>query len=288
MAEVKQNPKKDKSILRLLLTSKFFWLVIIFLLIIGIVIKVAADMIEEARSTYSGLPDENGYPLSTITDEGFSLDENYFLVYEDDNYYSRHGIDVSEHQGYIDWDLVAEQGVEFAMIRLGYTGNDTGSKYLDACFEDNYKGAKKNGIDVGVYYFSQAISVEEAISEAQFVCENLKGKKINMPVVFDMEPIHENSKDRIANLTMKEITEITDAFCDIVEKHGYDALMYGNPSWIYKNLNLSLLTGRKLWLAHYVSYTQFPYEFVMWQYTDSGYISGIGTKVDLDIQFIKK
>lgn len=286
--EQKGNTENRKSILRLILTSKFFWLVVAFLLILGTVIKIASDMVEEARSTYEGLPAEGGYPLSDISDQGFSLSDSFFLSYEDDNYYSRQGIDVSEHQGSIDWELVASDGIEFAFIRLGYTGNDTGTKYLDAYYEENIKGARNAGLDVGVYYFSQAITVEEAIEEAKFVCDNLRGKKIDLPVVFDMEPVTDTANDRIANLTMREITEIADAFCTVIEKHGYDSLIYGNPSWIYRNFNLSLLTERKLWLAHYTTYTYFPYKYYYWQYTDSGRVNGIETNCDMNIQFVEK
>ncbi len=280
--------KKNKNIFVRVFTSKFFWLVIVFLLALMAVLYYASVEIEKARSTYSGLPEEGGYPYSTIKSEGFYRDEYNFLAYEDEEYYTRRGIDVSEHQGEIDWEKVAESGVQFAMVRLGYTGNNTGEMNLDAWFEVNVKNARKAGIDVGVYYFAQARTVEEAIAEAQFVCKNLRGKNINMPVVFDMEPLTNTEDDRIHGLTMIEVTEIADAFCEVVEKHGYEALIYGNPSWIYSRYNLSLLTSRKLWLAHYTEFSGFPYKYEFWQYTDSGSIEGIETDVDLDLQFVKK
>ena len=284
----KTRTKNKKSPIIILLTSKFFWLVIVFLLIVLIIAKTAYDLVEEARSIYEGLPEEAGYENLDIDINLLSRDEYNFLSYSDDKYETRRGIDVSEHQASIDWEKVSESGVEFAIIRLGYTGNDTGTKYLDVEFEENVKGAARNGIDVGVYYFSQAITVEEAIEEAKFVCEHLRGKDIKMPVAFDMEPLTGTESDRISGLSMREITEIADAFCTVVEKHGYDTLIYGNPTWIYSHFNLSLLTHRKIWLAHYNHATKFPYKYVIWQYSDSGTIEGISTGVDLNIQFIEK
>ena len=279
---------KKKSIVLRILTSRFLWLVIIFALIVGAVVKIAQDKIEEARSTYGGLSAEGGVDYSFVNPDGFSRDEYNFLSYEDDEYYTRRGIDVSAFQGDIDWNLVKESGVEFVMIRVGYRGYESGNIFLDEKFEQNIDGATDAGIDVGVYFFSQAITVEEAIEEAQFVCEQIKHKKISMPVAFDMEPNTYTESDRIHYLTMNEITEFSDAFCTVVEKHGYEPIIYGNPTWIYNHVNLSLITGRNLWLAHYTNHSGFPYEYRMWQYTDSGIIGGIDTPVDLDLQFIKK
>jgi len=279
---------KKKSIVLRMLTSRFLWLIIVFALIVGAVIKMAQDKIEEARSTYGGLSEEGGVEYSFVEANGFSRDEYNFLSYEDDEYYTRRGIDVSAFQGDIDWNAVKESGVEFVMIRVGYRGYETGTIYLDEKFEQNIDGANAAGIDVGVYFFSQAITVEEAIEEAQFVCEQIKHKTISMPVAFDMEPNTYSESDRIHYLTIREITELSDAFCTVVEKHGYDPIIYGNPAWIHNNLNLSLINGREIWLAHYTDYSRFPYKYKLWQYTDSGVVGGIGTLVDLDLQFIKK
>ena len=283
---------KKKNIIVRMLTSKFFWFLLITILIaalvIGAVIKIAQEKIEEARSTYDGLPQAGGFPYTSITFEGISRDEYNFLSYEDDEYYTRRGIDVSTFQGEIDWNLVKESGVEFAMIRLGYRGYESGSLFLDDRFEENVKGATQAGIDIGIYFFSQAITVEEAIEEAQFVCKNIKHMSIKMPVAFDMEAVTGSEADRIHHLTMREITEISDAFCTVIEKHGYDAIIYGNQSWIYHCINLSLIPERHIWLAHYTHFSGFPYEYTMWQYSDSGTIDGIEGTVDLDIQFVKK
>lgn len=290
-----ENNKQKKNIILRILTSRFFWLLVVLFIAFGCVlsavIKHSQEEIEKARSTYSGLSKTGGYPFSTKVEEGLYIDEYSFGSYEDDQYTSRRGIDVSVYQGDIDWARVKEAGVEFAMIRLGFTGNDSGEMFLDEYFEANVQGATEAGIDVGVYYFSQARNVDEAIAEAQFVCRNLVGKKITMPVAFDMEPLSGTESDRIHGLKMLDVTEIADAFCEVVDKHGYESILYGNPSWIFYHYNLSHLTHRKLWMAHYTymsGLSGFPYEYVMWQYSDMGIVDGIEGYVDLDIQFIKK
>lgn len=293
---VQNNGVENNPWVKKLFHSKFFWLTVLFIAIICLVIFIAESKIaaarEEAREAtlniYPGLPAEGGFPTTVIYPEYFYRDEYNFLAYEDDTYYTRRGIDVSEHQGEIDWEAVRESGVEFAMIRLGYSASYSGNMYLDKYFEANYEGAKAAGIEVGVYYFSQAINVEEAIEEAKLVCENIKDKDITMPVAYDMEPVSWTTDDRIHVLGMPEITEITDAFCTIIENHGYETVVYGNPSWIFNNVNLSLLPERNIWMAHYTENPSFPYKYVMWQYSSTGIIGGIDTLVDLDLLFVKK
>jgi GH25 family lysozyme M1 (1,4-beta-N-acetylmuramidase) len=137
-----------------------------------------------------------------------------------------------------------------------------------------------------VYFFSQAVSVEEAHEEAKFVLKNIKGKKVEGPIAFDMEPIA--GADRITNLTVQEKTEIADAFLKIIKKKGYKAMLYGNPSWFKKDVDLRLLTDYPIWLAHYTEKTEWPYLFEMWQYTSTGKVNGISGNVDLSICLVDR
>ena len=244
-----------------------------------------AKEIRRLRTTYNGLPEEGGFPVASYSDEAYYYDDYYFLNYDDGATTALRGIDVSAHQGEIDWEQAKEAGVEFAMIRAGYRSYADGSLKEDDWFKANLKGAKKQKIKTGVYFFSQAITVEEAIEEAQFVVDLLDGHKLDMPIAFDMEPIPEDG--RIKDLTMMEKTEIADAFCQIVENYGYDSLIYGNRYWIFESLNLSLLGHRNLWLAHYNTSTDFPYDYAMWQYTDSGIVAGVEGGCDLNIFYVK-
>lgn len=208
------------------------------------------------------------------------------LSYEDEEYKSVTGIDVSVFQGNIDWEAVKADGVDFAIIRLGYRGSGSGTIHLDDYFKQNIKGAKKAGLDVGVYFFSQAVTPEEAIEEARFVLKKIRGKGVNYPIAFDMEPM--DGTERTANLTMEEKTAIADAFCQVIQRNGYTPVIYGNPQWLCGHIDLGYLTEYETWLAHYAHGTHYEHPFRMWQYTDSGDVAGIDGPVDMNLYFVKK
>ena len=211
-----------------------------------------------------------------------------FYKYEDDNYISKIGIDVSSHQGDIDWKKVKEAGVEFAMIRLGYRGyGSSGKLVLDTKFEQNYKGAIKEGIDVGVYFFSQSINMDELKEEAQFVLDNLKDKEIKYPVCYDLEKI-KNDTARTDNLTLEEITDMTLEFCKIIKENGYKPSVYGNAKTYTTKMKLELFNDYSKWYADYQDKPLYIYDFDMWQYTEKGTVDGVSTKVDIDLELIKK
>ncbi len=207
--------------------------------------------------------------------------------YEDENYTSKLGIDVSAHQNSIDWEKVKEAGVEFAFLRLGYRGyGSAGNIVIDSRFEENYKNASKQGIKIGVYFFSQAITMDEVKEEADFVLSKLKDKTIDYPVVFDLEKI-KNDTARTDNLTLEEITDMTVEFCNIIEKNGYVPSVYGNAKTFTTKMQLEKLNSFQKWYADYQEKPLYPYEFSIWQYTETGKINGIKGNVDIDIQFIK-
>ncbi len=227
-----------------------------------------------------GMP-ENPYNMSAFTKEGGRV------YYEDDTYTSLTGIDVSYYQKEIDWEKVKADGVDFAMIRLGYRGSESGEIQMDSRFKENLKGARRAGLDVGVYFFSQAVSAEEAIEEARYVIRHIRGKGVHYPVAFDMEPVN-GENDRISGLDQTERTQIADAFCKVIERNGYTPVIYGNPHWLQTRLEMGYLTGYDTWLAHYTSQTEYPYAFRIWQYSDRGRVDGIKGRVDLDIMLIEK
>ena len=193
---------------------------------------------------------------------------------------SRTGIDVSSHQQQINWNSVAQDGISFAYIRLGYRGSSEGTLYVDDFFAQNLSGAKGAGIDVGVYFFSQAITEEEAREEARFVLKQLDGASLDYPIAFDMEPSPEGN-GRADALTREEATAIANAFCDEIQKSGYRAIIYGN-SYDLSKYDLSALTGR-IWLAQYDGKPDGSISFVMWQYTPKGTVAGISGSVDLNL-----
>ncbi len=205
-------------------------------------------------------------------------------VYSQDGKTALTGVDVSVYQGKIDWEAVAADGIDFAMIRLAYRGYGSGSLMVDEYAEINLAGATAAGLDIGAYIFSQATTVEEALEEADLVINMLKDYDVTYPVVFDMEEIHEEEA-RVDNLTIAQRTEITDAFCKAIKKEGYTPMIYGNTRWLAGRLDLRQLKDYDIWYAQYYHTFQFPYAFTMWQYTDSGTVAGIEGEVDLNLCF---
>lgn len=216
------------------------------------------------------------------------LDTTSYYKYEDDKYTSVLGIDVSEHQENIDWKKVKEAGVEFAILRLGYRGyGQAGRLVLDEKFEEHYRNAIDNGIKVGVYFFSQAINIDEAMEEAEFVLGNIEGKEIAYPIAFDLEKIKFDTA-RTDNLTQDEITDMAMEFCRIIKESGYTPSIYGNSKTFTTKMKLELFNAYNKWYADYQQKPLYPYEFNMWQYTENGSVDGIEGIVDLDICFVKK
>lgn len=201
--------------------------------------------------------------------------------YEDENYESVFGIDVSSHQQDIDWNKVKKSGVDFAIIRVGYRGYKKGEINEDKTFESNIKSAIDAGIDVGVYFFSQAISLNEAKEEAQFVLDKIEKYDITYPVVFDMEFLSE--EDRIKNISFNDKTNIALAFCNEIEENGYTPMIYGSVSWLQNVVSIDKISRYDLWIANYSNFPNFDYNFKMWQYSSEGYLDGIEGKVDMNI-----
>lgn len=191
------------------------------------------------------------------------------------------GIDVSSHQGQIDWQAVADAGIEFAMIRVGYRGYGSGELEEDTQYYANMEGALAAGLKVGVYFYSQAITTAEAREEAQFVLQRLGGYTITYPVMFDWEQSSE--EERTALLDDETLTDCAVAFCDTIETMGYRAGCYFNQYFGYDRFDLRRLDDYSLWLAEYNSYPSFLYDIQLWQYSQSGTVSGIQTAVDLNL-----
>ena len=193
------------------------------------------------------------------------------------------GIDVSTHQGLIDWEQVKEAGVEFAIIRAGYRGSTEGKLYEDELFRDNLNGAKEAGLQVGVYFFSQAITVEEAVEEAEFVLDLLDGEPLELPVYFDWEKVSGSS--RVVYTNLLPLMDCTVAFCEAVRQEGYTPGVYFNQEYGYSHLDFVRLKGYELWLAEYGSHPSFRFHYDCLQYTDQGTLPGIETAVDMDLIF---
>ena len=195
------------------------------------------------------------------------------------------GIDVSKYQGTIDWEKVKAAGVEYAIIRLGYRGMNEGTLELDPYYFTNIKKANEAGVKVGVYFFSQAKNTEEAEKEAEFVLENIKKYDVTYPVVFDTEEVTTYAA-RANGLTRAERTDCCIAFCEKIKEAGYTPMIYANTRYMIMGLELERLNAYDKWFAYYGTNYTFPYEFTMFQYSDSGRIPGIDGDVDLDVSFV--
>lgn len=227
-------------------------------------------------------------PKSTYDNSLFQVNENGFLTYDSDEYTCKIGIDVSRYQENINWAAVKGAGVQFAMLRLGYRGYGTGALVMDPYFQQNIQGAQANGIEVGVYFFSQAITPEEGAEEARFCLNALKGYHITYPIVFDWESYDSSLEPRTDGLDDKILTQCAVAFCEEVEAAGYQSMVYSNLTYFYLHFDLNQLVDYPLWLAQYNSRPSFYYHFDMWQYSGTGKVPGIDGNVDLNIHFIPK
>ncbi len=208
--------------------------------------------------------------------------------YDDGTYTSMVGVDVSYVQKNVDWAKLKNAGIEFAMIRVGYRGYSTGEIHEDDYFLQNIQGALDAGIEVGVYFFSQAITEDEAIEEAEFVLAEIADYNVTFPIAYDMEPANEYG--RINTLSQSEMTDMALAFTDRIQQAGYETYVYGASSWLMGSVSLTRLQNEtKFWMAAYnVKSPAYVYEFEMWQYSSTTYLNGISGPVDMNIRFIKK
>lgn len=196
------------------------------------------------------------------------------------------GIDVSKWNGDIDWDKVKADGIEFVMIRCGYRGSVTGALVEDPNFMKNIRGAKAAGLEVGIYFFTQATNEIEAVEEASMVIALCDGYEIDYPVVIDTEGAGGNG--RADALDVDTRTNVCKAFCETIVNAGYEAGVYASRSWYNQNITVSELDEYKIWLAEYRSTPLYSGYYDMWQYTSKGSVDGIEGNVDLNISYMGK
>ena len=225
-----------------------------------------------------------GVPVSGVEQDEFVRDGER-IRYTGASYATRWGVDVSNYQGSIDWQALKAQGIEFAYLRLGLRGyGEQGTLYTDRSFARYYDGAKAAGIDVGVYFFSQAVTVREAADEALFALELLDGRALDLPVYYDWEPVSADDS-RTAGYDGRYLTAGAAAFCNIIERGGYTSGVYLNRQQGYYRYDLRSLAGRSLWVADYADYPDFYYAYDVWQYEHQARLDGVGEIVDLNLEF---
>ena len=199
---------------------------------------------------------------------------------------SAFGVDVSKDQGYIDYVKLQKAGVDFVMIRVGARGYSSGQITIDEYFEDNIRRASGAGLDIGVYFLSQAITEEEAEEEAELVIDKIKDYKLIYPVAFVME-YTEGDTARVEALNKNEKSMVARAFLKKIEEAEYKPILYGTKAWLIKYIELNkVVSDFDVWLSEDADMPTYPYEFTMWQYNKKGSISGISGDVSFNISFV--
>ena len=244
------------------------------------------ELVVVSNGTFNFVPIRDDLQKNDYVLENLNILEDGGVQYmQDGQVVSHKGIDVSKHQGNIDWTKVAADGVEFAFIRVGLRGYGTEGKLVeDEYFEQNVKGALQAGIKVGVYFYSQAITDEELLEEANLVLEKVKPYNIELPIVFDVEKVS-GGKGRANELSVEERTRLTALFCQTIQDAGYKPMIYHNMEMGTLMLDLGQLEQYDKWFAYYNDDLYYPYAYKVWQYSEKGAVDGINEEVDLNIWF---
>lgn len=225
-------------------------------------------------------------PVSTLAQADFSADGDV-VRYGGTTYRAAQGVDVSYYQGEIDWAAVAASGVEFAFIRAGYRGYTDGGITEDERFRENAQGALDAGLRIGLYFFSQAVTVEEAEAEARWLLDAAKEFRVTLPLVFDWEPIGGEMGDvRTDGMTGAETTACAKAFCAVIADAGYEPCIYFSRWQGYYDYDLPQLADYTFWVSGTGAWDDFYYAHTFWQYTFTGMVDGIPAAVDRDIWFV--
>ena len=269
----------------------FLWIILgcTVLLLLGIVIgelillRIRATTAPETTvttqpTTATTLPPP---PENVFDPADFQYDESGYLACMTAPY--ERGIDVSSFQGEIDWQAVAQSGVTFVIIRAGGRGYGNGELYEDSRAQLNYQGAKDAGLKVGTYFFSQAVSTEEAVQEAEYLLELTQTWQLDMPVVYDWEYVSPDARTGLVD--RQTLTDCMLAFCQQIEQAGLQSMVYFNPTQSRDLFHIEQITDYPFWLAMYSDWMTYPYRIDMWQYTNEGQVPGIQGNVDINLYF---
>ena len=233
------------------------------------------------------VPINEDMPKNTIVNSDLVVGEDGIIRYVvDGTECSEMMLDVSQFQGKIDWEKVAEYGVRKVIIRAGFRGYGSGKLVTDEQFEANMEGALENGIEVGVYFVTQAVNAEEVHEEYAYLTELLEPYKdqVTLPIVLDVERIV-NDEARTDVLTREERTGLAILFLEDVKSAGYTPMVYANIQGLFGMMDVERLRDYDIWYAYYDTYIYYPYQIRCWQYAETGVIPGISGKVDLNLWF---
>ena len=257
--------------------------------------KEATGDKEYDKDNYYAIEDDNGkktyyeiikdVPRNDYNLENNLINENGLLTYKDSKRESVKGVDLSKYNGTVDFTKLKEAGVGFAMLRLASRGYGSGKISLDEKFVEYAQNAQVAGIQIGAYFYSQAVNENEAVEEANYIVGAISGFNVKYPVAIDIERVS-GDEARTDKLTNKERTSIVKMFCDTVKGYGYKPIIYASSEMLVGGLDLKELQDYDVWLADEKIPTDYPYRFGMWQYNTKGHIDGLTADIDLDISFI--
>lgn len=234
--------------------------------------------------TTESVPETTTLPPPTenvFTPMDFGYEGDYLTCLTDESWL---GVDVSSYQKDVDWQQVKEAGFAFAMLRVGFRGyGQTGNLNPDKYAKQNYENATAAGLKVGVYFFSQAITPEEAVEEAEYVLQLIEGWDLQMPVVYDWECLADDYRTVVVD--SRTLTDCVKAFCDRIGEAGYMPMVYFNPDQSRTQMYLEELVDYKFWLAMYTEFMTYEYKVDMWQYTNKGSVPGIKGNADINLWF---
>lgn len=221
----------------------------------------------------------NKYDLSKLT-----YQKPFMNYYEDGKLVSKCGVDISANQGDVDFGKLKSAGCDFVMLKVGARGYSSGNIVSDENFQDNLKAAKKAGLDIGVYFCSQAVSKAEAREEADELLDAISGSSVKYPVAFVMETVDDDMA-RIESLDMADRTQVAKAFMDRVEDAGYKPMIYGDKEWLLTMVDMENLQDYDVWFAQDSDEPEYPYEFGMWQYDSDASVKGISGDATMIMSF---
>ena len=288
MAQAAPSKKKRKKKKRKRKTSRSVLLIAILaaaliLILFALFRFLRAKPVEETVEPQVSVSVAPTLTPSSLSAQCFGESDGY-KTYVSDTVTAKLGVDISSHQEWVDWDALAASPVDFVILRAGYRGYGDGSVNIDSYFAENIAAARNAGLGVGVYFFSQALTQEEAEEEARTVLAQLADYQIDYPIYYDWEPISDENA-RTATISATEITSCAQRFCQTIEQAGYRAGVYFNLDIALSYYHLTDLMDYEFWLAEYQDTPSYPFAFGMWQYTDQGSVPGVEGGVDMNLCF---
>lgn len=304
-AKQRVKSKGSKAVVFLLVFSSFFLGIVLGMLVIhnksqkqiAEVNEELATVIREQSAiniTNVYVPErkinEGKIAMNSFNTENFRVEDGFMAYFDENgNKISHLGVDLSYHNDKVNWAQLAASGCEFVMLRCGYRGYTEGGLLEDEKFVEYAKKANEMGINLGVYFFTQSITVDEAVEEAEYVLKLIEnaGVTLQYPIAYDTEYINdEAARTNVTEISDELRSEMCIAFCERIRQEGYYPIIYASENWMRRNMNLKMLTDYEFWAPQYLDENDFLFDFSIWQYSEDGYIPGVEGEVDLNISMV--